>query len=215
MTSNPTRPPRYAVAVEIPPGYHELPLAGVATAISAADPLLSQQTTGTLRESVPKTLGTLEFMLEALAKRNAVYCGIGTHRSADGHPVVSWLTISCLDAGAPRNPRLTLADIAQHKTRDEIGWRVEGVDVGERPLLFSEGIGHYPSPDLPALRKSDDAAHTYQMEAVIPSPDGTTVAVVEVATAEVDRGPEFGPMLFGMAASLEFVASSTTPSLDL
>ncbi|WP_109529971.1 MULTISPECIES: hypothetical protein [Nocardia] len=215
MTDNPARPPRYAVAVEIPPGYHELPLTDIATAISAAEPLLSRRTAGELRASVPKTLGTLEFMLEALAKRNAVYCGIGTHRSADGHPVVSWLTISCLDAGAPRNPRLTLADIAQRKTRDEISWRVEGVDVGERPLLFSEGIGHYPAPDLPALPKSDDAARTHQMEAVIASPDGTTVAVIEVTTAEVDRGPEFAPMLFGLAATLEFVASSTTSSLTL
>ncbi len=210
------RIPGPAISVEIPPGYHELPLTGIATAVRAAEPVLLRSTTGSLRESVPATLGTLEFLLGALAVRRAVYCGIGMHRGDAGQPVTSWLTISCKDAGEPRNPRLVILDLAQAKLRDEVPWRVEPVEIESRPVLFTEGVRRYPAPDLPAAPDVGDDALAFQMEALIPSSDGTTVAVIEVATTSLESGPEFAPMLFMMAASLEFEASASgAGSLDL
>jgi hypothetical protein len=210
------RIPAQAISVEIPPGYHELPLTDIASVVRAAEPVLLRSSTGSLRESVPATLGTLEFLLGALAVRSAVYCGIGMHRSGAGRSVTSWLTISCIDSGQRRNPRLVVLDLAQAKLREEVAWRIEPVEIGGRSVLFTEGVRHYPAPDLPAASGGGDDAPAFQMEALIPSSDGTTLAAIEVATASVESGPEFAPMLFGMAASLEFEASTSGGwSLDL
>ncbi|MFI2283956.1 hypothetical protein [Nocardia beijingensis] len=210
------RIPGHAISIEIPPGYHELPLTDIATAVRAAEPVLLRSTTGSLRDSVPATLGTLEFLLGALAIRSAVYCGIGMHRSDAGQPVTSWLTISCIDAGEPRNPRLVILDLVQAKLREEVPWRAEPVDIEGRPVLFTEGVRRYPAPNLPAAPDVGDDASAFQLEALIPSSDGKTVAVIEVATASLEAGPEFAPMLFMMAASLEFETTvSGAGSLDL
>jgi hypothetical protein len=208
--------PRQAISVQIPSGYDELPLTGIDSAIRAAEPVLLQSLTGSLRDSVPAALGTLEYLLGALAARSAVYCGIGVHRGSAGQSVTSWLTVSCIDAGEPRNPRLVILDLGQAKLREEFSWRLEPVEIGTRPVLFAEAVCRYPAPDLPAVAEAVEAGSAFQMEALIPSSDGATVAAIEVATTSVEQGPEFAAMLFAMAASLEFVASpSGGSSLDL
>ncbi|WP_194814981.1 hypothetical protein [Nocardia sp. XZ_19_385] len=207
--------PGYSISVDIPPGYHELPLSNIDEILSRAQPVVASVLSDDLRPEVPKVVGTLQFMLSKLASKNALYCGIGRHASTDGHPVSSWLTISSLDYGQAENPRLVLHGLATAKLADS-SWQVEFVEIGGRQVLVSESVQTYPAPDVADLAEAGDAVPAYQLEALVPSGDGSAVAAIEFATSNVDQGPEYLAMIFAMVASLEFEkVLPMTSSLDL
>ncbi len=217
MRPNSTVPPRgLSLAATIPPGYHELPLGNVEEILSISAPVITDSVGDSLKESVPSVLGTLGFFLRTLAAKNAVYCGIGRHASEEGEPITSWLTISVMDYGERNNPRLVVQELAQYKMSQDNTDEVVPVDIHGRPMLFTERVQRYPAPDLPTGNTDGDDVPVFQAEAVVPSGDGTSIAVVEFSTISVAQGARYRAMLLAIADSVEFVESVFKPSsLDL
>jgi len=215
---NNTEQPRseYSIAVEIPPGYHPLPLENIGSVLESATAPIAQSVPSEIKSSVPDVIGTLGFFLETLAARQALYCGIGRHMSETGEQVTSWLTISLLNCGEPQNPRLVAQDLAINKLDEQPAAIVEPVDVGGRPMVFSELTRNFPAPDLPVFESRSGDVPVFQLEALVPSDDGTNVAVIEFSTVSVESGPLYSEMLFTMAASIRFnKLTSQYSSLDL
>ncbi|MEU7765141.1 hypothetical protein AB0B25_08470 [Nocardia sp. NPDC049190] len=193
-----------------------MPLSDIDGIMTVSESAIRAVVADDLKECVPQLIGTLKYLLETLATKNAVYCGIGRHVSIDGQPATSWLTISSLNYGAAQNPRLVVRELAQSRLSEEIPWVVEPIDIAGRPALLSESIRTYPAPDIPAARAEGDNVSPFQIEVLLPSEDGTSIAAVELSTASVSHGPEYRSMVLAMAASLEFRASdSGSGSLDL
>ncbi|WP_406231860.1 hypothetical protein [Nocardia sp. NBC_01009] len=210
------RGPEYMIAADVPSGYYGMPLSNIGNVMEAAEPVIAAAVPDDLEGSVPNVIGILKFLLEMLATKNAVYCGIGRHVSSGGEPITSWLTVSSIDYGRPQNPRLVIRDLVEAKLLEAVPWVVETVDIAGRPALFAEGIRTYPAPNLADAQGPGDSVPAFQIEGLVPSDDGTTVAVIELSTTSVSHGPEYRPMVFTMAASLEFAdATSATWSLDL
>lgn len=208
MNTTTKRRIEYSIAVEIPSGYHPLPLTNIDRTLRDAAGPIAQAAPDSLHSSVSDVLGVLEFFLQALAARRTVYCGVGRHLTEGGEPVTSWITISLLRCGDPRNPRLVVQDLAMDKLAQTPSAIVEPVEAAGRPMLFSEVTRRFPAPELPAYEGASGDIPVFQLEALVPSDDGTTVAAIEFATLSIDSGPLYGEMLFGMAASIEFTAST-------
>ncbi|MGY4100126.1 hypothetical protein ACW2Q0_11325 [Nocardia sp. R16R-3T] len=217
MRPNSTVPPSgLSLAVTIPPGYYELPLSDVEEILSISATLITDSVGDSLKEIVPIVLGTLGFFLRSLAAKNAVYCGIGRHASEEGEPITSWLTISVMDYGEKNNPRLVVQDLAQYKTSQDNAGELVSVDIHGRPILFTERVQRYPAPDLPTVNTDGDDVPVFQAEVLVPSGDGTSIAVVEFSTVSVAQGTRYRAMLLAIADSVEFVESVFKPSsLDL
>ncbi|PXX57647.1 hypothetical protein DFR70_11775 [Nocardia tenerifensis] len=204
----------HSIQVTIPPGYYEMPLAGNGL-LESTQPLI-EEALPELREDIPKVIGTLSFLLSVTAAKNTVYCGIGIHASPGGTQLTSWLTISAL-RGEPRNPRRVVHDLAKDKLSEEVPWTVAPLELADRPVLFSEKVHSYPAPDLTHLPGSAASVPIYQAEVLVPSDDGSTIAVIEFSTGSADDGPRFQDMLLAMVTTLRFVRAEkrTMSSLDL
>jgi hypothetical protein len=209
-TSHP--PVGYSIAVDIPHGYYPLPLSGTGPTFENIATSFTESAPEEIRSGVSDAIAALGFFLEALTARQAVYCGIGRHMSDTGRRVTSWITISLLHCGEPRNPRLVLQDLAMNKLTQEPSAVVEPVDVGARPMLFSELTRRFPAPELPGIDGGTGDVPVFQLEALVPSDDGTTVAVIEFSTVSVGSGPLYSEMLFAMAASIRFIKSTSQHS---
>lgn len=206
----------YSVAANLPPGYHELPLDGIDRLIGSPVVDALSAASGVALETVPRVLGTLDFFLKTLAIKNVVYCGIGQHASLNGEPVTSWLTVSILEYGESRNPRLVVHELSADKLSSNFSGDLAPVDITGRPILLSESVQLYPAPELTEAEYSSDGVEVFQMEAIIPSDDGTNIAVIELSTISVENGPQFRQMLLSMATTLDFVnKASTKTSLHL
>lgn len=204
MSITPKREIEYSITVDIPPGYHPLPLTNIDQALQNAAGPITEAAPDALNSSVSDVLGVLEFFLKALAARRTVYCGVGRHLTEAGEQVTSWITISLLQCGDPQNPRLVVQDFAMNKLAQDPSTVVEPVEADGRPMLFSEFTRRFPAPDLSAYEGRSDDVTVFQLEALVPSDDGTNVAVIEFSTLAVDSGPLYGEMLFGMATSIDF-----------
>lgn len=206
MNTTPKHRIEYSIGVDIPSGYHPLPLTDIDRTLRDVAGPITETAPDSVNSSIPEVLGVLEFFLKALAARRTVYCGVGRHMTEAGESITSWITISLLECGDPQNPRLVVQDLAMNKLAQAPSAVVEPVEADGRPMLFSEVTQRFPAPDLPAYEGKSGDIPVFQLEALVPSDDGTTVAVIEFSTLSVDSGPLYGEMLFGMATSIEFAA---------
>ncbi|MEV6561958.1 hypothetical protein AB0M22_39990 [Nocardia sp. NPDC051756] len=205
----------------IPDGYSEMPLSGIDERISVVRDLVDEMPPSPVTAMAHAVLPAASTLLTELAERDARYCGIGRHASSAGDVVTSCLTVCVYETdGAQTNPRLALTNLVESRIEagDDLG-ATELMDVDGRPMLFSERITELPTPEIPGRPYLNDATATYQLEAVVPSADGSAIAAVEMSTAYVDHGPEFRKMIVDMARSIVFRPSSRPPgrssSLDL
>ncbi|MET8650428.1 hypothetical protein [Nocardia aurea] len=199
-----------------------LPLGAIEDAIEHTESLFAALGPGTVSTAAPAVLQALRVLVIRLAQLDTVYCGLGRHVSASGEQISSTLTVSLHEYGEPRNPRLTLGDVLQGRcAAGEMFENAEFVDVAGRVVLLLDHVRAAPTPELPGYDTSDTDTEqaVYQLEAVVPAPDGSAIAVIEFSTPFTDHGEEFLSTMLIMVASLEFVLGpqpSMTPfSLDL
>lgn len=195
----------FSIAADIPQGFMELPLDTIDESIAQADSLFGSLGAGTVTSAAPAVLQALRVLLSRLAQVNTVYCGLGRHVSAGGEQISSTLTISLTEYGEQRNPRLTLGDVLTgRRDAGETFKNAEFVELSARPILLLDRVRPTPTPDLPAYDSSKLQQEVYQLEAVVPSPDGSAIAVIDLSTPFVDNGEEYLSMVATMAASIEF-----------
>lgn len=203
IDDSPQRPP--AVEIDIPPGYYAIPLDRVDDLAGTYLPMVIEAVPPELRGSAPTVVATMQFLLGTLAANNALYCGIGVHRSArSAESIVSWLTVSSFAYGPPRNPRLVISDLVAAKAaRGETG-HLEIIELDHRPALYFERIVGHGKPEFAGYPGDLAQVAVFQIQTTLPSPDGESLAVIDFATADVPNGPQYRAMILGMAASIEF-----------
>ncbi|MFI6171823.1 hypothetical protein ACIBCN_33940 [Nocardia sp. NPDC051052] len=210
-----------ALDIWIPDGYMEMPLSGIEERIGVVQDLVDEMPPAPIVSMAHALLPAAAALLTELAQRDARYCGIGRHLSSAGGLVTSCLTVCVYENdGEKTNPRLALTHLVESRLEsgDDLG-EIELTDIDGRPMLFSERITELPTPEMPAQPYTSDTTATYQLEAVVPSSDGSAIAAVEMSTAYLDHGPEFRKMIVDMARSVAFRPSdhptARPSSLDL
>ncbi|MBH0778657.1 hypothetical protein [Nocardia bovistercoris] len=202
------------IAVEIPQGYIALPLTGIDDAIARTESLFAAGDLEMLTDTAPAILQALKTTLTELARLDTVYCGIGRHISADGGQISSTLTVAVSEYGERRNPRLTLGDVLiGRRDAGERYTNAELVDVNGRTVLLLDRTRAVPTPALPGYDLSEPEQQVYQIEAIVSSPDGSAIAVVELSTAFADHGEEYLVPIAEMAASIRFENTSSRSSM--
>jgi hypothetical protein len=194
-----------AVWVKIPTGYVPLPLDDVRENMDVARDVVNEYAGEEQRPTVEPLIEILTSYLEALAARNALYCGVGHHLSSvDGSAVTSSLVVALQEFPEKVNPRVLLKDLVMTKAAADERGQADLVDVQGRPMLFFESGRSLPTPRLPGLPEVPEDAMTtvYQLEALIPSDDGSKLVSIEFATPFVSHGPEFRAMMVIMANSV-------------
>lgn len=203
------------VEVRIPPGFIALPLHEVDRSVDRAEELLAGAAPGRMSAVAPKVLQALRVFLGGLGSLGAVYCGLGKHHAADGSDVTSTLVISAVRYGEPKNPRLTVADYLVGRGRPGEYLHSELVDTPGKSFLLSDRILRLPAPEWNGPDQAPEAAASvYQIEAVVPSVDGATIAVAQLSTPFTDKGEEFVPMMLALAESIELRESVPVSSLS-
>ncbi|MBF6327447.1 hypothetical protein [Nocardia transvalensis] len=198
------------IRVAIPEGYIALPLQGIDDSISAATSLFEQLGPGGVSDAAPAVLRTLRTFLTRLSSLNVAYCGLGKHRSSDGRTMTSTLVITASRYGEQRNPRLTLADYLSAKEGSAGCLNVEIIEISGNTILISDRVTRMPSPEFPTSGSEPDEpteTEVYQIEAVVPSRDGSRIAVVELSTTFVESGEEYVPVVAALAGTIEFIAA--------
>lgn len=188
MTAN------YALHVDIPAEYHELPLHHIDTTLAACQSTLADVWPSS-RTELAHTVKVLDVLLEALADHHARYCGIARHHTRDGRASTSWLTVSLLAPGEPTNPRLAVLECARHRLTDKSTTRVQPLTLAGRPVLITE------RRQLPTPR-----AAVTQLEALIPAADASRLAVIEISTNSTEVTESLREILCATAASIRFAA---------
>ncbi|WP_328388626.1 hypothetical protein [Nocardia sp. NBC_00416] len=141
--------PAPTLGIDIPPGYNEIPLGDLDTLLESARVMLADAVPAAMRDDVPNVLGALHFMPASLAANNALYCGFGTHLTADAERVaVSWLTVSSFEYGEERNPRLVLGDLVTAKADRKAQGYLTIVETPAVPVLYFEWSEKHPVPDI-------------------------------------------------------------------
>ncbi|MGW1740573.1 hypothetical protein ACWCPQ_17380 [Nocardia sp. NPDC001965] len=213
--------PAPAVGIEIPPGYNEIPLGDLDTLLPIVGPVITESVPDELRDDVPNVLGRLHFLLATLAANNALYTGIGLHRTADAEAervAVSWLTVSSFDFGEERNPRLVLSELINAKADAKSRGTLVVVEAPIVPVLYFEWTEKHAAPAVSSYPAAGDGPEVFRIEATVPSEDGTAIAVVEFSTADADAGPQYRRMVLDMAMSVTFpqpLSDSRSSSLAL
>jgi hypothetical protein len=198
------------VWVELPVGFAPLPTDDIDQRMATAEAVLAELAPEQLKGAVRPVVGALTYFLHDLAARNALYCGIGHHLSAvDGSTVTSSLVVSLQRFWEERNPRLVLKDLLQTKLDAGDRGQSDLVDLANGPVLFFETTLVMPTPQLPGLPPVPDGSTTriFQLEALVPSADGTMMAAIEFSTPFESYGPEFRTM----AASVSFTEPAAKP----
>ncbi|MFC1413424.1 hypothetical protein ACEZCY_30590 [Streptacidiphilus sp. N1-12] len=192
---------------EVPTGFFALPLTDPAEAVQQAQDVLLELATAEQQAVVPAVLGALGELLEDLAARQSVYCGLGHHVSGvDGAEVSSTLVVSVQRTGGTGDPRMLLGEMVRRRGEQDWQGQADLLDLLGRPVLFSESVRELPEPVLPGAAGGDQdaTAAVFSLEALVPSPDGSLLACVDFATPFVGNGPEFRMMMVSIAASLSF-----------
>lgn len=196
---------RLSLWLEPPPGYLRLPVENAAVAIQdgldrAADLVPPEQ-----RAFTDAVAGTLATMLTALEERGGAYCGLGWHTDEDGTVVGSTLVVSIQAFPKRSNPRVLLKDLLVAAAEADEKGQADLVDLGDRPVLFLERVSTLPRPHIPGEPPPEPRdAGVYQLRAMVPSDDGTKVAVIEFSTPEVASGPLFRAMVVMLAHTVSF-----------
>ncbi|MGW5513500.1 hypothetical protein [Nocardia africana] len=205
----------FDVEVRIPEGFIPLPLRDIDVPVARAEELFTGAGPGQISAVAPRVLQALRIFLRGLGGLGAVYCGLGKHHAADGSDVTSTLVLSTVRYGEPKNPRLTLADYLVTRGRAEEYMHSEVVDFAGKNILLSDRILRLPPPEWHGQEQEIEGdASVYQIEAVVPSGDGTAIGVVQLSTSFTEKGEEFLPMMFSIAQSLEIRDSRPTPRLS-
>jgi hypothetical protein len=192
---------------EIPTGYFPLPIDDIEASMARAEEVLIELAPDELRPAVAPVVSTLTVLLEQLAARDTVYCGVGRHLSAvDGSVITSSLVLAHRDVGEKRNPRLVLADLVKLKAEAGERGQVDLVDVAGRPMFFFERTQKLPTPRMPGAPPvpEDSVSPVFQIEAVVPSEDGSELVAIDFSTPMESHGPEFRAMMVQLAASVSF-----------
>jgi hypothetical protein len=200
--------------LDVPTGFRPLPLTGTAEALEQAQHVLLELATPEQQSVLPTVVGALGELLQDLAARRAVYCGLGRHVSElDGAEITSTLVVSIQRTGGAGDPRLLLAEMVRRRAEQDWQGQADLLDVLGRPVLFCESTSDLPAPRLPGATGDDQdaTAAVFALEALIPSADGALLASVDFATPFVANGPEFRMMMVEIAATLSFTPPDATP----
>lgn len=195
------------VWLALPPGYVALPLDDVAGSLQRAESVLTEVADEQQLPQIQAVIGVLSVFLADLAASGALYCGVGRHISpTDNVPVTSSLVISYQEYEGSRNPRVLLSDLLRAKADAEEHGQADLVDVLERPMLFFERIRQLPTPQFPGEPPVPEDATTpvHQLEAFVPSEDGSMLAKIDFSTPFTAYGADFRPMVMDLAASVSF-----------
>ncbi len=195
------------VWAEIPTGYFALPIDDIENSMARAEEVLTELAPDELRSAVAPVVSTLTVLLGELAARDTVYCGVGRHLSAvDGSVITSSLVLTLQEAGEKRNPRLVLKDLAKLKVEAGERGQADLVDVAGRPMFFFERTRMLPTPRMPGTPEvpEGELSPVFQLEAVVPSDDGTELVAIDFSTPMEAHGPEFRGMVVQLAASVSF-----------
>ncbi|WP_433601012.1 hypothetical protein ACQPXH_04095 [Nocardia sp. CA-135953] len=208
------------VDIWIPHGFMAMPLTDIESRIGVVQGIVGEMESSTTKAMAEAILPAALTLFAELAHRDTRYCGIGRHLSSDGNLITSCITVCVYETGGDKlNPRLRLTNLADSRSESGEIYNLEMADVGGRPMMFTERVTELPSPEFPERPFASATTATFQLEAVVPSDDGSALAAVELSTAAVDYGPEFRKMIVDMAESIEFRASGRTmprpSSLDL
>ena len=199
--------------IELPPGYFPLPLTDIAATLAAAEANLRDLAPPDKRELLAAVVGTFTVLLEDLQERNTAYCGLGWHTAEeDGAVVPSSLVVSLQRFPHKRNPRLVVRDLVQIRAEANEHGQVDVVDLAPGPALFFECVLTLPRPQIPGRPpNAEPDAEVYQLQALVPSADGTKVAAIDFSTPDLEHGPRFRAMMVLMANSVLFTAPPGSP----
>jgi hypothetical protein len=212
---NPGEVAEDVVWVEVPTGFVALPLEDIGDRMANAETVVGELAPDELREVVGPLVGVLSEFLRDLVARRVVYCGIGRHLSAlDSSVLTSSLVVSLQAFPEERNPRLVLKDLVRAKADAGERAQVDLVHVDDRPMLFAERVVDLPTPRFPGQPDvpPDSLTSVFQLEALVPSEDGTRLVGIEFSTPFAAHGPEFRTMVVTMAASVSFTEPAAPPS---
>ncbi|HJP75702.1 MAG TPA: hypothetical protein VJ914_15645 [Pseudonocardiaceae bacterium] len=191
--------------VEIPTGYVPLPTEDIARNMAVATDVIDEQASPEQLPAAHAMIGLLRAYLESLAARNGLYCGVGHHVSAvDGSELSSSLVVALQEYPEQVNPRILLKDLLNTKLAAGDQGEADLVDLAGRPALFFESTRVLPTPRIPGL--TGETSTVYQLEALVPSADGSKLVSIEFSTPFMAHGAEFRAMVVGMAASVAFEA---------
>lgn len=205
--------PRLWLAV--PTGFFELPLDDLDARLGQARTLITELAPGEQQAAIDPVVGALGFFLQRLAELDALYCGIGHHRSGyDDSEITSTLIVSLQRTGGTGDARKLLGEMARRQADD--GWTGEAeiLEVEGRPVLFCESVREVPAPQFPEGPPvaQDATVAVFELRALVPSSDGQRLAAIDFATPCVAYGPEFRTMLVMLAASVSFEEPVTVTS---
>jgi hypothetical protein len=202
-----TEPEPAGVWLSIPDGYAALPLDNIPETIAATGQLVAEFGTPEQRRASDYVLGSLNFFLESLAERRAVYCGIGRHQSAiNGQLITSSLVVTLLEFPEQSNPRLVLKDLLQGKVDAREAGQTDLVDLPNGPVMFFERTLMLPTPAIPGQHVLTEGTESpvWQLKAFVPSSEGDKLATIEVSTPFTEHGPQYRGMVVTMAAGVAF-----------
>ncbi|MEV0434023.1 hypothetical protein [Nocardia sp. NPDC050413] len=186
------------ISIEIPEGYTAIPLSDV---VDNAE-VLRDVGGNAARPHFGGLLPTIATLLESLVANGTRYFGFGAHLLPDGLPLYSCLTISVTNSpGGPRNPRLVLSDLVRARSAENSLEQVALVETESHPVMFSEKIGHVVP--LRAGQEQTTPA-VYQLQAVVPSDDGTSLVAIELSSADAERAVACRKMIADMARTVVF-----------
>ena len=194
--------------LDLPDSYLPLPLLDIDNVLATAEVTLSELCPPERQDLLYATLGTFSTLLDELAARNAVYCGLGWHESpTDGAVVSSTLVVSIQLMGPEeRSPRLVLGDLVTAAADSGDQAQADLVDLANGPALFVESVRSLPRPTLPGQSGEPGMADVYQLQVTVPSPKGEWVVVLEFSTPQVEYGVLYREMMILLANSVAFTA---------
>jgi hypothetical protein len=185
--------PETAIWASLPDGFTPLPLDRLDT-LTDVVPVLQSLAPKALREEIGPATDALATLLSMLAARNTVYCGLGRHRDVvTGQLITSTLALSVLGFPEPSSPRVLLTRLLQARADAGDGGQVDLVDLAGTPAMITESVTEL-GPGTPV----------YQLQALVPAPDGRAVAMAELSTSFVSAGPQYRTVLVTTAASIRF-----------
>ncbi|MBS2962917.1 hypothetical protein KGA66_07675 [Actinocrinis puniceicyclus] len=203
--ADPDEADRLRLWVELPPGYFPLPLDDIDNALATAEANLRELAPAEQQPLLAAVVGTFMVLLEQLQARNAAYCGLGWHTTEEGAIVPSSLVVSIQPFPKKRNPCLVIKDLIEKRAEAGEHGQVDVVDLTRGPAAFVESVLTLPRPHLPGTPPNEQPdAEVYQLQALIPSEDGTILAAIDFSTPDLPHGPQFRAMMVLMADSVSF-----------
>jgi len=190
--------------LNLPESYLPLPVRDVETKLAEAEPVLSELCPPERQPLLYSTLDAFATMLGELEERNTLYCGLAWHEAPDGVVVSSTLVVSLQYMGEPRNPRLVLGDLVTAAADAGDHAQADLVDLSNGPALFFERVRSLGRPRLPGQEGDPGRAEVYQLEAIVPHPEGRWIATLEFSTPQTSYGTLFQEMMVLLADSVSF-----------